>query len=561
MQVPCWGATLGCCPCQGGWPAPPYPFGAGCLGPRPKGGVPRVLGRTQDARGDPLDKFFSKNYLDCARSPEVLRSESMDARAQAIANLRRWKNDPIAFVREVLRAEPDDWQAEFLLSARDNPRTAAKACKGPGKSCGDAWVALWAMTCFAYLKGYAISITGENLRDNLWAELATWQQKSPFLTEMFQWQAERFFAKEAPENWFISARQWSKSADKTQQSNTLAGLHAEHTLVIIDEAGDIPSAVTEAADASLSTGAWNRIIMTGNPTQTSGPLYDACTSQRHLWKVIEITGDPDDPKRAKRIKVDWAREKIAALGRYNPWVLINVFGQFPPAGWNKLLGPEHCVASYNRFLDDKAWKPHAHVMGVDPARFGDDEAIIMRRRGRLAFAPRGFRNLSSTDLAEQVLKEILDEKVDMTFIDVTGQGVGVYDHIVFLGHADKVMPINFGEKAQEPERYVNRRTEMYDRAAKWVKEEGKLPHDPQLNQELCAHEFDYDPKSRMLLTPKDDVKMLIQRSPDRADAFVLTFANLAVAPKIPYYEQEFRLPFSHARGTGVTETEYDIYGS
>ena len=483
----------------------------------------------------------------------------MDYRAQAIKNLKRWKKDPVLFVREVLGAEPDDWQIEYLYSLRDNDRTCAKACKGPGKSCAMAWGILWAMTCFPHLKGYAISITGENLRDNLWAEIATWQNKSEFLKEMFVWQAERFFAKEAPETWFISARQWSKSADKTQQSNTLAGLHAEHTLVLIDEAGDIPSSVTEAADASLSTGKWNRILMAGNPTQTSGPLYDACTSQRHLWKVIEITGDPDDPKRAKRIKVEWARQKIATLGAENPWVLVNVYGRFPPAGWNKLIGPEQCQASSKRTLTDANWKPFAKIMGADPARFGDDAAVTFRRQGRLAFAPKEYRNLSTTDLAEQILKEIMEWDADKCFIDITGMGVGVFDHIVFLGYGDRVAPVNFGEKALETERYNNRRTEMYARACDWAKADGKLPYHPELFQELCAHEYDYDPKSRMVLWSKDDVKALIQRSPDTADAFALTFAA-SVAPRIPYYEREGRLPFSGVPGYGKTVTEYDIYG-
>lgn len=480
----------------------------------------------------------------------------MDYRAQAVQNLRRWRKDPVLFVREVLKAEPDDWQVEYLYSLRDSSRTCAKACKGPGKSCAMAWSILWAMTCFPNLKGYAISITGENLRDNLWAEIATWQNKSEFLKEMFEWQAERFFAREAPETWFISARQWSKSADKSQQSNTLAGLHAEHTLVCIDEAGDIPSSVTEAADASLSTGKWNRILMAGNPTQTSGPLYEACTSQRHLWRVIEITGDPEDPKRAKRIKLEWARQKIDALGADNPWVLVNVFGRFPPAGWNKLIGPEQCTASAARHLADQDWKPFAHVMGADPARYGDDAAVTLRRQGRLSFRPKEYRNLSTTVLAETILNEILSEKVDMCFIDVTGQGVGVYDHIVFLGHGDKVSPVNFGEKALEAERYFNRRTEMYARAAEWAKTEGKLPQHPALFQELAAHEFEYDPKSRMKLASKDDVKLLIQRSPDTSDALALTFAA-AVAPKVPYYEREMRLPWSGDRGRGKTVVDYD----
>jgi hypothetical protein len=420
-----------------------------------------------------------------------------------------------------------------------------------------AW---WAMSVFAYLKGFAISITGDNLRDNLWAELATWRQKSPWLMQMFEWQAERIFCKESPENWFISARQWSKTADSAQQANTLAGLHAEHTLVLIDEAGDMPAAVTEAADASLSTGKWNRILMAGNPTQTAGPLFEACTTHRHLWHVIEITGDPDDPKRATRIKVDWAREKIAQWGADNPWVLANVFGKFPPVGSDKLFGPEECGKSAQLNLEDVAWKPHARVIGVDPARYGDDKATIFRRQGRMTWRPKEFRNLDTVELANEVVKEIQDFGADATFVDITGMGVGVYDQLMHYGFQGRVFPVNFGENAQEKERFENRRAEMYWRASRWVsKEGGKLPYMPELFQELSAHSYWFGPKLRMCLTSKDDIKVLIQRSPDLADGFVLTFAQLGIQPKIVVDLNSPHLPFQ-PKHMGRADTEYDIYG-
>jgi hypothetical protein len=45
--------------------------------------------------------------------------------------------------------------------------------------------------------------------------------------------------------------------------------------------------------------------------------------------VIEITGDPDSPKRSTRIDPAWARAQILQYGADNPWVLANVFGKFP----------------------------------------------------------------------------------------------------------------------------------------------------------------------------------------------------------------------------------------
>lgn len=43
--------------------------------------------------------------------------------------------------------------------------------------------------------------------------------------------------------------------------------------------------------------------------------------------VVEVT---DDPMRAPRISLQWANEQIEKYGKDNSWVLVNVFGEFPP---------------------------------------------------------------------------------------------------------------------------------------------------------------------------------------------------------------------------------------
>jgi hypothetical protein len=57
--------------------------------------------------------------------------------------MRRWHDDPIAFVREEFQAEPDPWQAEALAALPHVNRLALKACKGPGKTAFLAWAILW----------------------------------------------------------------------------------------------------------------------------------------------------------------------------------------------------------------------------------------------------------------------------------------------------------------------------------------------------------------------------------------------------------------------------------
>ena len=78
--------------------------------------------------------------------------------------------------------------------------------------------------------------------------------------------------------------------------------------------GGIPDAVMASAEAALSSCVEGHIVQAGNPTHLEGPLWRACTSERALWHVTEITADPDDPRRSTRVKPEWAREQIA---KYN----------------------------------------------------------------------------------------------------------------------------------------------------------------------------------------------------------------------------------------------------
>ena len=100
-----------------------------------------------------------------------------------------------------------------------------------------------------------------------------------------------------------------------------------------------------------------------------GPLYRACTTGQKLWYVVEITGDPDDPRRSSRISLQHAREQIEQYGRDNPWVLVNVFGQFPPSSLNALIGPDEVREAQKRFYREYEIGAAAKVIGVDVAQF------------------------------------------------------------------------------------------------------------------------------------------------------------------------------------------------
>lgn len=457
---------------------------------------------------------------------------------KAQENLIRWRRDPVIFVREVFGVEPDKWQKRALRNYGANRRSGAKACKGPGKTAVLAWIAWHFLVCFPHPKVAATSISGENLRDGLWAEMSKWQHKSEMLKAMYVWTVTRIYHKDYPETWFMSARKWSKSADPEQQANTLAGLHADYIMFLIDEAGGVPDAVMAAAEAALANAgtevnpdAVAKIIIMGNPTHLSGPLYRACTKEKSLWAMIEITGDPDDEERSPRISKQWAQEQIDKYGRDNAWVMVNVFGRFPPSSMNSLVGPDDMEAAMKRIVGLEAYSHAPKILGIDVAREGDDRTVIFPRQGLVAFKPRILRIPDSVQIAGQVAQAIQKWNPDAVNVDNTGgYGSGVIDTLRSWGYA--VNDVHFSSKADNY-MYFNKRAEMNLETARWIKKEGGcLPRIDELTEEACAVTYFHN-KDKLQIVEKDQIKAEIGRSPDLWDALGLTFAIPVVAKQHP----------------------------
>lgn len=450
--------------------------------------------------------------------------------------IARWRRDSIYAAHKLFQFEPDPAQVELLEAFNDpaKQRIAMQACKGPGKTAGIA-VCCWIfLATRLHPKIAATSISGDNLQDNLWPEMSKWQQRSPYLQRKFLWQKTRIVSKEHPETWWMSARTWSRSADKEKLGLTLAGLHADNTLAVLDESGGIPDAVMATADASLSTeGGEHRIIQAGNPTHIEGPLYRAATVERHLWTLITITGDPNAANRSPRISVKWAKEQIDKYGIDNPWVLVNVFGKFPPSSINTLLGPDEVNEAMRRHYQESVYAQDAKILGIDPGRFGGARSVIFPRQGLQALRPVVIRpNRSQRDwtgsFAGRIVQAHNKWKSDAQFIDETGGwGAGILDACIVGGLP--IIGINSSSNAIDP-RYYNRRAEMLFKAADWVKKGGALPNMPELVREATAATYTFN-KGKLLVEPKEQVmEKLGGESPDLWDAFSETFAQ-EVVPK------------------------------
>lgn len=383
-----------------------------------------------------------------------------------------------------------------------------------------SWVAWNFLVTRPHPKIAATSISFDNLADGLWTEMAKWRGVSPLLQYQFEWTKTRIFSKEHPETWYMSARTYPKTGDSNSQANTLAGLHADYLLFILDEVGGIPDGVMAAAEAGLASGVETKIIMAGNPTHLEGPLYRAVTSEKHLWKVTEITSDPDNPKRSPRVSIEWAKEQREKYGADSPWYIVNVLGKFPPSSINSLLGPDEVSAAMKRGLKEQDYSFSQKRLGVDVARFGMDKTVIFPRQGLRAFKPAIMSGSSTSDIAARVAEAKFKWGAEVISIDGTGGfGAGVVDQLRTAGIT--CHEIHFSSKATD-QRFFNKRSEMWFKMAEWIKKGGCLPNIPELARELTAPQYTFN-NGKFQLEPKDDIKDRIGFSPDMSDALALSF--------------------------------------
>ncbi len=440
-------------------------------------------------------------------------------------DLSRWRCNPAVMVWDLFGATPDTWQAEALRAYSSAPisRVSMRACAGPGKSTVLAWCIVNHMLTQAgvgdHPVGAAISITADNLRDNLWAELARWHGRSELLRAQFTHSAELYFQNENKKTWFISARSFARSANAEEQGRTLSGLHARRILYAIDEAGDISPSVLNAAEQGLSTCEVGKILVAGNPTSMSGLLYQTAVHLRDRWHVIRITADPADPNRSPRVSLEWAQQQIDTYGRDNAWVQAYVLGEFPPGGINSLLSVDQVEASMRSRPADEDYRHSQRRLGVDVARFGDDRTVIFPRQGLVAFEPVTMRDARGHDIAARIMLAKEKWQSEVEFVDGSGVGASVLDSLLQSGNPG--IAVAFAGRPDDP-RYLNKRSEMWFRMKDWIERSGSLPRVDGLVRELTEPTYTFT-HGKYHLEEKDQIKRRLGYSPDLADALACTF--------------------------------------
>ncbi len=221
----------------------------------------------------------------------------------------------------------------------------------------------------------------------------------------------------------------------------------------------------------------------------------------------------------------WRRLKISELGeaKFRQEYPMNAVEAFQASGGDSFIDPR-LVMRARKHRDETEFGPL--LLGVDPARFGDDDTALIFRRGRKAFGKKKFHGLDTMEVVGRLTTIIDETEPDKVFIDVGGLGAGIYDRLRELKYTHLVMPVNFGAAPSDDRRYTNKRAEMWARTKDWLALEGgvEVPDDDELHADLTTPQYQYDSLQRIKLEKKEDIRKRGLRSPDVGDALALTFA-------------------------------------
>lgn len=234
-------------------------------------------------------------------------------------------------------------------------------------------------------------------------------------------------------------------------------------------------------------------------------------------------------------QIAWRRNKVAELS-VNGMDGSKAFKQeYPnnPEEAFQLTGEDSYIPSD---LVMKARKCHISdavgplILGVDPARFGDDRSAIIRRKGRIAYGLEAYTKKDTMELAGMVHSIILREQPAMVCVDSAGLGGGVVDRLVELGHGGIIFAINAGSSPLDSIKYSNKRAEMWGVLLEWLKNEPcTIPDDDALHADLCGIRYRFNSNNQLIMEQKADMKKRGVRSSDLADALCLTLALPASA--------------------------------
>jgi phage terminase large subunit len=330
----------------------------------------------------------------------------------------------------------------------------------------------------------------------------------------------------------------------TDEGIRFQGFHGS-VLIVIDEAAGLRPDIYEAIEGIRASGDV-RVLMLANPTLASGPFYDAFTSNRYAVQTFTIdafdtpnfdgfTLDDlkaipahaiDDPRLSVTVRPylvtrKWVHEKLYQWGEGSPLWQSRVSGQFPTQSEDALIS----LAWIEQAKPQPVTVPPPDApatAGLDVAGPGEDETVLTIRQGGYVAAQHVWLQ---PDPRGEVLAALAPWTITQANVDSIGVGYYMARHIEDAGY--DVVDVNVGEAASDKEKYANLKAELYWGLRQWFEQHDIAGvTDDLLSSQLTGIRYKHNARGQIVIESKEDARKRGVKSPDRAEALMLAFADV-----------------------------------
>lgn len=468
-----------------------------------------------------------------------------------------YQSRPVLFASEILGVEMVGWQREFLESIRDHRHVSCAGGRKVGKDFTVAVAALWWYASFEDARVVITAPTARQVDGILWREIRKLYLRSGRCVACKK--ADKDGPRPCEHSAILTGRLGElgrtglRSPDDREirgetasEAEGAAGTSGARLLYILDEASAMSDAIHTTIQGNIASGQ-SREVLISNPTRPRGFFFDSHHSKAFLYKTLRassvdspniIAGEDIVPGLASE---SWLADRKRDWGEDSPFYKVHVLGEFVINEQGRAF-TVHAIGEAEKKWEDTRAEGRI-IVGIDPAGSSGlgDESVFAVRRGMKIVRLHARRGITEDGHVEEALALVTVEKREgerlrAQFVLDRDGPVGASVWSAFVAYLSRhegafdLRGVRGGERAvREPLIYDRTRDEVFANLEKWFREGGAIPTDTKLSAELAEFQWVTNVQGRTKITPKDEIKKVLQRSPDRADAVSLAAWGQAIS--------------------------------
>lgn len=507
------------------------------LSPRPTAKAKRLRPTEEDARR-------------AHEAREIARKQAAES-GEAAPLFPEYFDAPVRFAIEVLGLYLCRAQRRILEAIARGKRVAVRSGQKTGKSTSFVAAALWWAATRPRGRVLLTAPGHRQVKKVLWKELRR------IVYDRGNLRADRVRVVDvlgvAPALDPDTGMQWPDGREivgfAADSPGATQGFSGPEMLIVIDEGAAVANDIFEAHEGNTAAG--GRILAASQPNYNVGWFYEAFHGDREFWELIHLSSEDTpnvtgiEPAIPGLASKEFVEEQAKKYGKESAFYRIRVLGDFAGTATNTVVALNLVEAACQRWIKNLAVvRSEPLELGVDVARFGDDETTIAPRRGPRIYPLIAVQGADGQQIAELVVQTARGLRVDGERVLVKIDGTGGYGSspvdILRMNHSSEVtvVEVNASSKADDEEKYTNLRAQMHFCVAEWLADGGELPaNDKKLEADLLAPTYLFDARRRFQVEAKKDIKKRLKRSPDRGDAVAL--AVYKAAPNVVEYDTSY----------------------